>query len=107
MHAPLLAGALTPGDDPHHVAFVESKYADGRPDAHAQTLSARLAVGTPDGTWPPSQYKPGLEARDVPQVSPAPATLAPVTASRMLARAQPMPRSAQASRAACQVKLSL
>lgn len=77
-----------------------------RPDTHAHTSAARLAVGSPLGMKPPSQYKPGLDARALPQVKPAPATLAPVALSRTEASDQPTPSPAHALCASAHVRLA-
>ena len=56
MHAPPPPGALAPEELPHQVALVAEKSAVARPDTHDHTSAARLAVGTPLGMKPPSQY---------------------------------------------------
>jgi len=70
------------------------------PAAHVQFVDWRLADAA--GAEPPSQYEPGDADSAPPHVSPPPATLAPVTGSRMAASDQPAPRPAQVACAADQ-----
>ena len=72
----------------------------GVPAAHVQFAVRRLDVVA--AADPPSQYEPGDADSAPPHVSPPPATLAPVTGSRIDARAQPAPKPVQVAFAAAQ-----